>query len=184
MNRHQIRCDCSDGIPVSPKTDELRVMQVSLGLAQQDSLRQQTFPPESDQALPVQVLRMHGPDSHVYGICIVMSGRTGKSRRQSNKMDLSTRPPFCRLSDKIHVRPFPDASDAFCQPLTYRDPLLLRSGKRPSKTSVLVLSLERQIAAHHRLRVHRLGPAKGAPVHFAGASFVDTARLVIFSVQA
>jgi len=58
INRRKVCCDCGNGILVIPKTGELRVVPVSTGLAGQHCLRQKSFPPESKQALTIQILRM------------------------------------------------------------------------------------------------------------------------------
>ncbi len=64
MNGGKISRDCGNGIRMLPKTRKLRMMQISPGPAAQDGLSQQPFPPEAQQALPVQILRIYGPNSH------------------------------------------------------------------------------------------------------------------------
>ena len=58
MNRHKVCCDCGDRRLLFPKTRELWVVQVSSCLAEQDRLREQSLPPQGEQPLTIQVLRM------------------------------------------------------------------------------------------------------------------------------
>jgi hypothetical protein len=50
------------------ETNKLRVISVALGLAQKNPLRQKSLSPQSDQTLPVEVLRMNCPDAHCLAI--------------------------------------------------------------------------------------------------------------------
>jgi hypothetical protein len=55
----QVAANIQDGIGTGTKPDQLRVGSVSFSPATQNLLSQQTFTPQSHQALPVQVLRMY-----------------------------------------------------------------------------------------------------------------------------
>lgn len=58
MNRRKVCCDCGDRILLFTETRELWVVQISSCLAEQNCLRQQSFPPQGEQTLTIQVLRM------------------------------------------------------------------------------------------------------------------------------
>ena len=58
MNRGKVCCDGGDRILLFPKTRELWVVPVSSCLAEKHGLRQQSFPPQREQALTIQMLRM------------------------------------------------------------------------------------------------------------------------------
>ena len=47
-----------------PETLQLGVVHVSFGLPAENLLREQPFPPQSQEALPVKVLRVNRPESH------------------------------------------------------------------------------------------------------------------------
>jgi hypothetical protein len=57
-NSGQIRGDGRDGASLFPESFELRVMSVPFCPTQKHFLRQQPFPPQSQQALPIQIARV------------------------------------------------------------------------------------------------------------------------------
>ena len=64
MNAAQILTDAANRRRVRAKPKQLRVMLVALCLAPEHGLREERFPPESNQALGVEILRMKTPDPH------------------------------------------------------------------------------------------------------------------------
>jgi len=64
MNAAQILTDATNRRRVRAKPKELRVMLVAPRSASEHGLREKRFPPESNQALGVEILRMKTPDPH------------------------------------------------------------------------------------------------------------------------
>jgi len=58
LDRRKVGCNCSDGIRLFSETRELRMVQISPCFSKQNGLRQQSFPPQSEQTLTIQVPRM------------------------------------------------------------------------------------------------------------------------------
>ena len=52
------------GVPSISESHQLRMITIASGLALQHLLRQQPFPPQSNQPLGVKIFRMDGPQPH------------------------------------------------------------------------------------------------------------------------
>lgn len=60
----EIRGNGDDRVTVRAETNELRVVPVAFGQPAQDFLREESFAPEGDKALGVEVFGMQSPDAH------------------------------------------------------------------------------------------------------------------------
>lgn len=65
VNDAEVRVDRGRGRCSTPEPVELRMVAISTRRSGKDCLREESFPPECDEAARVQVCRMDGPESHV-----------------------------------------------------------------------------------------------------------------------